>query len=286
MIEQSYDLNLIPGNAIVCVNVSQYDIGRGVYFRLLNGKNIFEVPLGTTATIDGTKPDGKGFSLPADISSMGVRFDTTKNMCAVPGKTICEIRLTNSGQNIGTANFILNVERAGLADNVDISETELPAYMASAEEAAEDSEAYAIGTRGGDPVGSSDPAYNNNSKYYAQQASTSATNASSSATTASNKATAASGSANDAAASAAAAAASVASGTQVRFYIDNGDMYVVQTIGGVEQQPVNLGQLEGAAVRSFDTVAAMNTAVSGGDVPVGTLCCVKQNLTVADVTSY
>ena len=42
------------------------------------------------------------------------------------------------------------------------------------EEAASDAEAYAIGKRGGEDVGSSDPAYHNNSKYYAEQASTQA----------------------------------------------------------------------------------------------------------------
>ena len=37
-------------------------------------------------------------------------------------------------------------------------------------DAAEDSEAYAVGKRGGEDVGSTDPAYHNNSKYYAEQA--------------------------------------------------------------------------------------------------------------------
>lgn len=37
------------------------------------------------------------------------------------------------------------------------------------------SEAYAVGKRGGTDVGSSDPAYHNNSKYYSEQAATSAT---------------------------------------------------------------------------------------------------------------
>lgn len=53
------------------------------------------------------------------------------------------------------------------------------------------SEAWAVGTRGGTAVSSTDATYHNNSKYYATQASASATSASSSASTATNKASAA-----------------------------------------------------------------------------------------------
>lgn len=44
------------------------------------------------------------------------------------------------------------------------------AAAASAEDDEEDAEAYAIGTRGGVPVTSGDPAYHNNSKYYSELA--------------------------------------------------------------------------------------------------------------------
>lgn len=317
MITQSYKLDLIPNGQILVVPVSQYDVGRTITFELYNGSTLFSVPTGTTATIDGTKPDRKGFSLSATISTNSASFDTTRNMCAVPGNTICEFRLMHSGDNIGTANFILKVERAGLADDVDISETELPAYMDAAEQSALDAEAYAVGKRNGVDVSSSDPAYHNNSLYYAGQSSDSASNASDSASAAAGSATTSGNKALEseayavgkrngsdvessdpayhnnskyfaglADASAQAAAGSVAQGTQVRFYVQNGDMYVVQTIGGVEQQPVNLGTLEGAAVQSFATVAAMNTAIAGGTVAEGTMCCVKQNIVMADTTSY
>lgn len=41
----------------------------------------------------------------------------------------------------------------------------------SADDSAEDSEAWAVGTRGGEDVPSTDPAYHNNAKYWAQQSS-------------------------------------------------------------------------------------------------------------------
>ena len=57
-------------------------------------------------------------------------------------------------------------------------------YATAADGSAEDSEAYAIGKRDGVAVGSSDPAYHNNSKYYSEQAAASATAAAASATSA------------------------------------------------------------------------------------------------------
>ena len=51
-------------------------------------------------------------------------------------------------------------------------ETLMASYASVAQAAAssaQDSEAYAKGTRGGTAVGSSDPAYHNNSKYYSEQ---------------------------------------------------------------------------------------------------------------------
>lgn len=78
----------------------------------------------------------------------------------------------------------------------------------AAEAAALTSEAYAVGKRGGTDVGSSDPAYHNNAKYYAAQAATSATAAGNSATAASASAGTAATKATDAATSASAAAGS------------------------------------------------------------------------------
>ena len=67
-------------------------------------------------------------------------------------------------------------------------------YMTRSENAASNSEAYAVGKRGGSDVPSSDPTYHNNSKYYSEQAATSVTTAQGYALDASNSATSASGS--------------------------------------------------------------------------------------------
>ena len=87
------------------------------------------------------------------------------------------------------------------AQSASNSETEAQGYAASAESDASDAEAYGAGTRGGTPVGSSDPAYHNNAAYYADRASS----ADAAASSAESSASAASTSANQASASAASA---------------------------------------------------------------------------------
>ena len=75
-------------------------------------------------------------------------------------------------------------------------------WKSLAERQAENSEAYAIGTRNGEDVGSSDPAYHNNAKYYAESVSASAQTATEAAQTATAKASEAQASASAAAESA------------------------------------------------------------------------------------
>ena len=151
MITQNYNLNLIPeyGSIPIVVHASQYDKdSRTLVFNLLNGDTVFTCPAGTTAVIEGTKPDGHGFQYEATVSGSTVTATTTQQMCAVAGTVRCELRLTSNDEELGTANFVLEVERAGLADDTVTSDTELPDVIAlateqmeRAEQAANDAEA-------------------------------------------------------------------------------------------------------------------------------------------------
>ena len=62
-------------------------------------------------------------------------------------------------------------------DDAVAAKTAAETAQGKAEDSAEDAEAYAIGKRNGTDVGSSDPAYHNNSKYYAGEAGTAKTDA-------------------------------------------------------------------------------------------------------------
>ena len=119
----------MPGGIIPSVNVSQNDIGRVLQFELYDGLSAASITAGTTATIEGTKPDKHAFQYSATISGNVVTVNTVQQMVIVPGTVECTLTLTYSGQVIGTALFFMEVERSGLDMNADVSDTELPALM-------------------------------------------------------------------------------------------------------------------------------------------------------------
>lgn len=175
MITQSINLNLIPGGVLPRINVSQYDKGsRTLQFNLYNGSTAFSIPSSSAITIQGTKADNTGFQYSCTYSGSVVTADLAQQMTAFAGEVTCEIVITKSGNILGTANFILNVEQAALSDDIVISDTDLPLIEQAVEAVqetkgySEDAEAYAIGTRNGVAVTSGDAAYENNAKYYAE----------------------------------------------------------------------------------------------------------------------
>lgn len=110
-------------------------------------------------------------------------------------------------------NYVIDLEiskKAAPEVELELSQREPEAVeleiSASDRESAKDAEAWAVGKRGGVDVPASDPTYQNNSKYYAEQASGSASAAAGSATDASGSASGAADSATAAAGSASAAA--------------------------------------------------------------------------------
>jgi len=283
MVTQKYKLDMIPNGQILNVHASQYDQGRVITFDLFKGTEQFIIPGGSTALITGTKPDKRGFSLPATIASgtnpHEVSVTLTQNMCAVPGQTICEIRLLRGDVNIGTANFILLVERAGLADDVDISETELPAYIDAAQIAADEAAASAVlaGQKAGDASDSADTA-----TIKAGQASANASNAYNSARDAEAWANGTRGGTSipstdpayekNAKYYADLAGRTLPAGTTVAFWIDSttGHLWEQQTIDGVQQTAQDLGQVKGSDSKSETQVTSYYTSEIN-NLPISTI---------------
>lgn len=190
MITQSINLNLITGQVLPRVNASQYDNNtRTLTMYLYDGELTFNIPNGVSGYMQGTKPDRTGFQYLATVTagSNVVTFDITEQMTAVAGDVTCELVLVDGDDRIATVNFILHVEPAALSDDTVISETELPLIEEAAELAqqiggfieqmdadAAKSEAYGAGTVNGVPVTGDNPAYQNNAKYYSDEAAASA----------------------------------------------------------------------------------------------------------------
>lgn len=180
MTSQTINLDLIPQGIPPIIHVSQYDKGQTWLFNVLKGGSAFSIPSGSAITIQGTKSDSTGFQYPCTYAGSVVTAIEQQQMTVFAGDVPTELVITNGDDLIGSLNFIIRVEPAALAEDTEISETELPLieeaaelaehiaeYIAEIEDFSETSEAYAVGTRGGTPVTSSDPAYHNNAKYYA-----------------------------------------------------------------------------------------------------------------------
>ena len=112
MNSQIVTVNLVPGlSAPAVVRVSQYDYGRPILFKVLDGTMPASFVSGTVATVVGTKPSGLGFSEVAAISGNTASLNSTLAMTQEAGMIQAEVRFSiQYGPDIGTANFILAVE--------------------------------------------------------------------------------------------------------------------------------------------------------------------------------
>lgn len=125
-ITQKYDLNLIPKDVPVVVPCSQYDeMSRVIEFTMYNGLSLYTIPAGSTVTVRGTKEDKTGFMYECTYSGAIVSVYLQTQMTAFSGNVVCELRIEKEEEILGTANFILYVERTALADDILISESEL-----------------------------------------------------------------------------------------------------------------------------------------------------------------
>ena len=186
MIIQNFDLNMIPDSEPVIVHVDQYDEGTGkLVATLYNGDSVYSTS--GTAVIQGTKPDGHGFQYSATLSGSTVTANLTKQMTAAAGNVRTQFVITETGGRTGTFCFILAVQKSGLPADTDMSTSAyqlVEQMIDTAEQSVIDAgqaaqqatinsyaaEAWAVGTRNGEQIPSTDPAYNNHARYWAGQA--------------------------------------------------------------------------------------------------------------------
>lgn len=141
-------LDMRPGAVPKIIHLSQYDSDFTLVFRLHASFGVLNIESGTTAEIRGTKKSGTGYSAAAtlNVSNGTVTVTGDAQMTAVAGQNIYEIVLTKNNKVLGSANFILLVERAALDADTITDETVLRNLEAivegadTATQAAEDAE--------------------------------------------------------------------------------------------------------------------------------------------------
>lgn len=170
MITQNLTLNLIPSGVLPRLNVSQYDKGQTVAVTLNNGSVPFSLPSGATVYVSGTKADNTGFEYACSTSG-GVSFTIKDQMTVFAGEVTCELSIYQGNNRLSTINFILNVEKAALSEDTEISQTDIPIienipqYVTQAANSANLAHQWA--TFG---AASEQPSASNNAKYWAERA--------------------------------------------------------------------------------------------------------------------
>lgn len=150
MANQSINLNLIPSGIAEVARVSQFDVGRVLTFAIYQGTDIFTPPSGTSIEVHVQKGDKKiciytdsDGSGAVSLSGSTITLTTTLQMAAASGEATLQFRLKKNGQDIGTLNCSMMVQRDPAADG-DISDSELPAIIDQASEQMERAEAAAL----------------------------------------------------------------------------------------------------------------------------------------------
>ena len=128
MITQSYTLSLQSVGPPVRVSCCQGDTkSRDLSFKLVSDGVLFAPPTGATVTIDGTKPDGKAFTVSGTLSGSTATVTLTEQMTVLAGEIPCQLTIISGTEVLGTARFLLCVQPSAISDDPDLSETDLSA---------------------------------------------------------------------------------------------------------------------------------------------------------------
>lgn len=128
MIEQKYKLDLTPQGMVTVVHVSQYDAGsRTLTFELQKDGTPYTPPSRLTAYMSGKKPDNTVFYYEMTTSGNRCSIVIKNQMTLVAGEVNCKIILSASGEQIGTAKFVMMVEATPTSGG-SISESDIPIF--------------------------------------------------------------------------------------------------------------------------------------------------------------
>lgn len=125
---QATKLGLRPGGVPLVLHTSQYDQGRMVTFTLYNGSDLYVIPEGVSGTIRCLRPNGTAYAeaVTVNCGASTVVASIGEQINIVAGRATCEIVLVDSSENrIGTANFYVEVEKAPIDDDAQITQESL-----------------------------------------------------------------------------------------------------------------------------------------------------------------
>lgn len=126
MITQSYTLSLQPGGVPLRVPCVQGDIqSRTLQFQLTSSGAAPDLPAGAGVTLEGTKPDGRSFSVAGTLSDDVAEITLTAQMTAVAGEIPCRLNITSGSKVLGTGQLLLEVAPSALPADPDLSDSDI-----------------------------------------------------------------------------------------------------------------------------------------------------------------
>ena len=123
---QIINVDLIPGKVMPILHASQFDVGRSLGVKLYNGGAVYDLTGAEVVSVSVRKPDGN--IVTETLTNAGgneLEIITTEQMTACAGASLCEIKIEDTGDVIGSANFVLEVEEdpldGGIASQSEIN---------------------------------------------------------------------------------------------------------------------------------------------------------------------
>ena len=104
-----------PRGATTVIRLSQYDTSWRLIFTIYDGDSTYALSPRTAVVMNGKKPDGTAFSVIGSTLNGNAVVQPPQSVTEAAGKVECEISFSDDGEQIGTANFIIDVERAPLS---------------------------------------------------------------------------------------------------------------------------------------------------------------------------
>ncbi|MBO5941318.1 MAG: SGNH/GDSL hydrolase family protein [Kiritimatiellae bacterium] len=187
-VKRSYRINLRNYGNPPAIMLSQYDENYALVFEVFDGALPAASLTSYTVKLKGRQPGSDNPALAYEFTGtisgtlgnvLSFTIDTT--MTARAGKGTAEIVIIDSSNDVKFATFNLPVyiEKAAVPDNAIDADVERAQEIAdqvqdivdtAAATVGAEAEAWAVGQRDGVDVPSTDPAYENNAKFYAEQA--------------------------------------------------------------------------------------------------------------------
>ena len=124
---ESITLDLIPNGIMPVLHASQYDISRSYHIDITELGTPYKLDGTETLTINERKGDNCICTLDVEntfATKSYIEFSSTEQMCAVWGSNLCELRIIKGGVDLGTLNFVLEVEASPIEGGIQ-SESEI-----------------------------------------------------------------------------------------------------------------------------------------------------------------